>query len=90
VLVDWTHAAPATTEFVNAVSDFVPAHPGRVAEHTAIVVANDTSFGMSRMTQLLGDSRNPQLKIRVFRSRDDARSIRRTTTGATRAYTATE
>jgi len=72
VLVDRRHAAPATTEFVNAVSDFMTAHRGQIADRTALLVADDTSFGMSRMTQLIADSRNPELKIRVFRSRDQA------------------
>jgi hypothetical protein len=72
VLVDRRHAAPATTEFVNAVIDFMAAHSARVAERTALLVGNDTSFGMSRMTQLIADSRQPQAKIGVFRSRDDA------------------
>ena len=72
VLVDRRHAAPATTEFVNAVIDFMAAHSARVAERTALLVGNDTSFGMSRMTQLIADSRHPQAKIGVFRSREDA------------------
>jgi hypothetical protein len=72
VLVDRRHAAPATTEFVNAVIDFMTAHPGQIAERTALVVANDTSFGMSRMTQSIADVRHPELKIGVFRSRDEA------------------
>jgi hypothetical protein len=72
VLVDRRHAAPATTEFVNGVIDFMAGHPGQIAERTALVVRNDTSFGMSRMTQLISDSRNPAVKIGVFRSWDEA------------------
>jgi hypothetical protein len=72
VLVDRRQAAPATTEFVNAITDFMTAHRAQIAERAAIVVANDTSYGMSRMTQLLADSRNPHLQVRVFRSREDA------------------
>jgi hypothetical protein len=72
VLVDRRHAAPATTEFVNGIINFMDAHRGQVAERTALLVGNDTSFGMSRMTQLIADARHPELKIGVFRSREEA------------------
>jgi hypothetical protein len=72
VLVDRTHAAPATTAFVNAITEFFESHRAHVARRAAVVVSDDTAYGMARMTQMKADERSPHMKIRVFRAMDEA------------------
>jgi hypothetical protein len=72
VLVDRRAATPATAAFVNQMTEFFEEHRDRLAKRAAIVVGDDTAFGMARMTEIKAELHNIQALIRTFRSYDDA------------------
>jgi hypothetical protein len=73
LLVDRRLAAPPTTPFVDAMVDFFGKHPAELEKmRAAIVVSDDTSFGMGRMTELRMQLKVPQASVRPFRDYDEA------------------
>ncbi len=73
VLVDRRGAAPPTTEFVTAmIATFAQYRQILGAARVAVVVSDDTAFGMARMTELRAAFTNPEGTIRPFRALEDA------------------
>ena len=73
LLIDRRVAAPPSIAFVKATVEFASKHPGQVeGGRVAIVVADDASFGMGRMTQLTGQFKSPGAAVRPFRDYDEA------------------
>lgn len=73
VLVDRRGAAPPTTDFVTAmVAAFAQYRQVLGPARVAVVVSDDTAFGMARMTELRAAFTNPEGRIRPFRAFDDA------------------
>jgi hypothetical protein len=69
LLIDQRDSSPITTSFVNQMSAFFePYKPALANSLAAIVVSDEASFRMARMTAL----RNPEAAIQVFRSYDAA------------------
>jgi hypothetical protein len=69
LLIDRRHSEPITPRFVNDMSLFFEQHRAALSNClAAIVVSDDASFGMGRMTAL----QNPHAMIRTFRNYEDA------------------
>lgn len=73
LLVDRRDTQPPSTSFVQSMVDFLARHVDRTSgERVAIVVSDEVSFGMGRMTQLRTEATNPGSQRRVFRQYDEA------------------
>lgn len=73
LLVDRRGTAPPTTAFVESMALFLADRAEATAgERVAIVVSDDASFGMGRMTELRTELTNPASKRRTFRDYDAA------------------
>ena len=73
ILIDRRGAEPLTTAMANQMVEFMAKHQrdlsgGRVA----VVVSDETNFGMTRMVQLRSTIDVPAGNIRPFRSYDEA------------------
>lgn len=72
MMVDRRKAETVTTDFVVQMIGFFSQHQEAFAgSRTAIVVSDDSGFGMGRMTELKSALENPASTIRVFRSYDE-------------------
>jgi hypothetical protein len=73
LLIDRRRAEPLSVAFVDTMTRFLAEHHSKIAgTRTAIVVRDDTGFGMGRMTELRASVDNPDATIRPFRDYDDA------------------
>ena len=73
LLVDRRRADPLTVSFVDTMTGFLAEHQDKIAgSRTAIVVRDDTSFGMGRMTELRASVESPAAMIRPFRDYESA------------------
>lgn len=72
ILVDRRHATALTTAVVDSMVAFLDTHRDRVATRTAVVVSDDTSYGMGRMIEPKNETRHPEMSIRTFRDMDRA------------------
>ena len=73
LLIDRRRSEPLTVTFVDTMTRFLAEHQGKIAgSRTAIVVRDDTGFGMGRMTELRASVESPAAMIRPFRDYDDA------------------
>ncbi len=73
LLIDRRQCEPPTTAFVTAMVQFFADHQSDLAQgRGAIVVRDDTGFGMGRMMQLRTQVNNPDTLICVFRDYADA------------------
>jgi len=69
ILTDRRTCEPLTTAFVGQKTDFFTTHQSAfVGGREAILVADDTGFGMGRMTELRAALDNPHFTIQVFRN----------------------
>ena len=72
MIVDRRKAETVTTEFVVQMIGFFSKHQAAFSgSRTAVVVSDDSGFGMGRMTELKSALDNPGSTIRVFRSYDE-------------------
>ena len=72
MLVDRREAETVTTDFVVQMAGFFSQRQAALSgSRTAIVVKDDSGFGMGRMTELKSALENPDSTIRVFRSYDE-------------------
>src|SRR5690242_20607103 len=68
ILVDRRHVQPPTTRVVDDIVRFAEEHAALVGpRRVAIVVSDDASFGMGRMTELRAALAVPNTPIRTFR-----------------------
>jgi len=73
LLIDRRRAEPLSVAFVDTMTRFLAEHQRKISgSRTAIVVRDDTGFGMGRMTELKASIENPDAAIRPFRDYDDA------------------
>jgi hypothetical protein len=73
LLIDRRRAEPLTVSFVDTMTRFLAEHQDKIAgTRTAIVVRDDTGFGMGRMTELRASVESPEAVIRPFRDYDSA------------------
>ena len=73
LLIDRRRAEPLSVAFVDTMTRFLTEHHNKIAgTRTAIVVRDDSGFGMGRMTELRASVDNPDASIRPFRDYDDA------------------
>jgi hypothetical protein len=73
VLIDRRRAEPLSVAFVDTMTRFFAEHHRKIAgTRAAIVVRDDSGFGMGRMTELKASIENPDAAIRPFRDYDDA------------------
>jgi hypothetical protein len=72
ILADRRQAAAPTQAFANDMVEFLRGHPETIARHAAVVVGDDTSYGMSRMIELKTEVQHPELKMRTFRDMNRA------------------
>jgi hypothetical protein len=73
LLIDRRFAEPLSVPFVETMTGFLAEHHKKIAgTRTAIVVRDDTGFGMGRMTELRASVESPDAVIRPFRGYDDA------------------
>jgi hypothetical protein len=73
VLIDRRGAEPLTTEVVNQMVAFLAKHQRELSGgRVAVVVSDETSFGMTRMVQLRSTIDVPDGNIRPFRTYDEA------------------
>ncbi len=73
LLIDRRQAEPLTVAFVDTMTRFLAEHHRKISgSRTAIVVRDDTGFGMGRMTELKASIENPNAAIRPFRDYDGA------------------
>ena len=73
VLIDRRGAGPLSTDLANQMLEFLASHQRALSGgRVAVVVSDDTSFGMTRMVQLRSTFDVPDGTIRPFRSYDDA------------------
>jgi hypothetical protein len=73
LLVDRRGTAPPTTAFVESMAHLLATlRPQLAGERVAIVVSDEVSFGMGRMTELRTELRNPDSTRRTFRGYDEA------------------
>ena len=73
LLIDRRRAEPLSVAFVDTMTRFLTEHHDKIAgTRTAIVVRDDSGFGMGRMTELRASVDNPDAMIRPFRDYDDA------------------
>jgi hypothetical protein len=73
MMVDRRKAETVTTDFVVQMIGFFSQHQAAFSgSRTAIVVRDDSGFGMGRMTELKSALDNPASAIRVFRDYDEA------------------
>ena len=73
VIVDRLNASPISNEFLERMLLFGRAHAQELSgSRIAIVVADETSFGVARMAQLRSEFEFPTLLIRPFRTIDAA------------------
>jgi hypothetical protein len=73
LLIDRRHAEAPSVSFVDAMTRFFAEHQRKIAgTRAAIVVRDDSGFGMGRMTELKASIDNPDAAIRPFRQYDDA------------------
>jgi hypothetical protein len=67
VIVDRRHAKTASVAFVSGMVRFFEQHAARLADtRAAVVVGNESAYGMARMTSTLGEARVPGFTIEVF------------------------
>jgi hypothetical protein len=73
LLIDRRQAKPLSVSFVDTMTRFLSEHHAKIAgSRTAIVVPDDSGFGMGRMTELRASVESPDAMIRPFRDYDDA------------------
>jgi len=73
MIVDRREAETLTTDFVVQMIGFFSQRQAAFSgSRTAIVVRDDSGFGMARMTELKSALENPASTIRVFRDYDEA------------------
>ena len=73
ILIDRRRSETPSTAFVEAMATFLSRHQARIAgTRAAIVVRDDSGFGMGRMTELKASLENPDAMIRPFRDYDQA------------------
>lgn len=73
ILIDRRNCSPASSAYVSEMTQFFGAHREAISgARGAIVVSDDTSFGVGRMTALQTELQNPDVTIRTFRTYDDA------------------
>jgi hypothetical protein len=73
LLIDRRRSEPPSTAFVEAMATFFSRHQAKIAgTRAAIVVRDDSGFGMGRMTELKASLENPDAMIRPFRDYDEA------------------
>lgn len=73
LLIDRRRAEPLSVAFVDTMTRFLTEHHAKISgTRTAIVVRDDSGFGMGRMTELRASIENPDAVIRPFRVYDDA------------------
>ncbi len=73
LLVDRRGSEAPSTAFVESMALFLADHvDATTGERVAIVVSDDASFGMGRMTELRTELTNPGSKRRTFRDYDAA------------------
>jgi hypothetical protein len=73
LLIDRRRAEPLSVAFVDTMTRFLAEHQRKISgSRTAIVVRDDTGFGMGRMTELKASIENPDAAIRPFRDYHDA------------------
>ena len=73
VLIDRRGAGPLSTELANQMLEFLARHQRALSGgRVAVVVSDDTSFGMTRMVQLRSTLDVPDGTIRPFRTYDEA------------------
>ena len=72
MLVDRRLSAAPTTAFVGAIVAYLSDHQAQFSDaRVAIVVRDDTGYGMGRMTQLKGED-NVRMNIEPFRDYEQA------------------
>ena len=72
MMVDRREVETITTEFVVQMIGFFSQRQAAFSgSRTAIVVGDDSGFGMGRMTELKSALENPASTIRVFRNYDE-------------------
>ncbi len=73
LLVDRTTCLAPSAAFVSQMTDFFAAQRATLSgTRCAILVSSDAGFGAARMTEMQSELRNPDVTMRVFRTRDDA------------------
>jgi len=73
VLIDRRGTEPLTTDVVNQMVAFLAEHQRELSGgRVAVVVSDETSFGMTRMVQLRSTIDVPDGNIRPFRTYDEA------------------
>lgn len=73
LLIDRRAAAPPSSAFVSGAIDLIAEYRANVSGgRAAIVVADDVSFGMGRMTEMKAEMAVPTATIRAFRDYDAA------------------
>jgi hypothetical protein len=73
LLIDRRQAEPLSVAFVDSMTSFLSEHHTKIAgTRTAIVVRDNTGFGMGRMTELRASIESPDAVIRPFRDYDEA------------------
>ena len=73
VLIDRREAEPLTTDVVKQMLEFLARHQSLLSGgRVAVVVSDETSFGMTRMVQLRSTIDVPDGCIRPFRRYDEA------------------
>jgi hypothetical protein len=73
VLIDRRGAEPLSTDVVNQMLEFLAKHQSLLTGgRVAVVVSDETSFGMTRMVQLRSTIDVPDGTIRPFRRYDEA------------------
>jgi hypothetical protein len=67
LLVDRREAKTASVAFVSGMVRFFEQHAARLGRtRAAVVVSNESAYGMARMTSTLGESRVPGFTIEAF------------------------
>jgi hypothetical protein len=73
MLVDRRGCSPPEGFFVAQMAEFFAGHSRALAGAVAaVVVSDDTGYGMGRMTELTSEKENPDFAIRTFRKYDEA------------------
>lgn len=73
ILVDRRKSEPVSAEFVTQMTNFFAEHHRALSgSRRAILVSDDTAFGMGRMTELKSKLHNADSAIRVFRNFEEA------------------
>jgi hypothetical protein len=74
LLVDRSRSTAPTKDFVDRMVGFFQQHADKVKDwRAAVVTGSDVGYGVARMLEMTAEARQVPMRIRTFRSEDEAR-----------------